>query len=204
MRKSSFEARTAEKKFRTAFLTPEVRNNLKVSKEEIEEVITEERIQELQAYRLRQLEPAKEFKVGLETRFPTFRFSARIKSVASALGKELCHRSLADIYGIKVIVPAEDTKYCYWFKAWLDSPDEGLEIVEVDDRIRCPKPNGYRDLKVVVNCSINGEIVKIEFIIQTPQMYIDSHTIQKHQKVYPWKYHENIRNLPAEYGYIEF
>ena len=80
-----------------------------------------------------------------------------------------------------------------------------MSMFDFKDKILHPKANGYKDLKLVIHYVLkSGEDILVEFIIQTPEMYVDSHTIQKHSNVYPWKYHDVIKNLPAEYEYVEF
>jgi len=70
--------------------------------------------------------------------------------------------------------------------------------MEKDDRIKEPKANGYRDLKLVVE--YRGALVEI--IIQSQEMYVDSQTLQSHRLAYPWKYKPAIQELPIEYREI--
>ncbi|MBE5812989.1 MAG: hypothetical protein E7314_04975 [Clostridiales bacterium] len=196
----TFDAKKAEKLLREVFLTEEIATALMVNEAEIQEVVQEDAIEMIQRERMNYMEKVKSFKEELEAKFPSYRFSARLKSLPSIFGKMLRHRTVADVFGIKVVVPTIDE--CYYFKNWLL-----IKYTEFDfeDKIINPKSNGYRDLKLVVNYPVAESIgILVEFIIQTPQMYVDSHTLQKHSIVYPWKYHDVIKNLPAEYEYIEF
>ena len=74
-----------------------------------------------------------------------------------------------------------------------------FKVIDLDDRIKNPKSNGYMDLKFVVD----KEGVPVEFIVQTPNMYKASKDVQRHELAYPWKYTDAIRNLPVEYKQIE-
>ena len=176
-------------------MTKEIMDALSITQREIENVICAEVIEQVQKERLGNFEKVKTFKDNIVNQFPKYRFSARLKSLPSIFGKTLRHRTLADVFGIKVII--DTIKECYAFMEWLS---EHYRVFDFDDRIKTPKPNGYRDLKIV----IEYEEILIEFIIQTPKMYVDSHTVQKHSLVFPWKYHDVIKNLPAEYEYVEF
>lgn len=191
----NFDAKKAERLLREVFRTEEIANSLMINEEEIIEVVHAAAIAQIQKERVENLDTAKSLKIELEEKFNSYRFSARLKSLPSIFGKMLRQRTLADVFGIKVIIPT--IKECYEFKEWLC---EQYKEFDFDDRIKKPKPNGYRDLKLV----IYYENILIEFILQTPKMYVDSHTIQKHSIVFPWKYHDVIKNLPAEYEYIEF
>ena len=190
-----FDSKKAEMLLREVFLTKEILEALGINETEIYEVVNATAIEMIQKERMTNLDTVKNFKNEIEKKFPSYRFSARLKSLPSIFGKTLRHRTLADVFGIKVVVPT--IKECYLLKNWLC---ENYEQFDFDDRIRTPKPNGYRDLKIVI---VYQDLL-IEFIIQTPKMYVDSHTIQKHSIVFPWKYHDVIKNLPAEYEYIEF
>lgn len=190
-----FDCKKAEELLREVFLTEEILDELGVSRTEIEEVVCADAIEQIQKERMESFELVKNFKDNMMEMFPEYRFSARLKSLPSIFGKALRHRTLADVFGIKVVVP--NKRKCYTFKKWLY---EHYIVFDFEDRIKNPKFNGYKDLKIV----ISYQDILIEFIIQTPSMYVDSHTIQKHSVVYPWKYHRVIRNLPAEYEYIEF
>ena len=195
-----FDAKKAEQLLREVFFTEEIANALAITKEEVENIVHAGAIDAIQKERMENLDEVKEFKDELEALFPSYRFSARLKSLPSIFGKMLRYRTVADVFGIKVVVPTIDE--CYCFKEWLISRYPKFDF---EDKIKNPKPNGYRDLKLVVSHRVGmSSGVLVEFIIQTPQMYVDSHTIQKHSKVYPWKYHNVIKNLPAEYEYIEF
>lgn len=195
-----FDAKEAEILLREVFMTEEIKNALGTDEFEIKNVVNENVIAQVQKEREENLEIARRLKGELEKMFANYRFSARLKSLPSIFGKMIRQLksntvSLADVFGIKVIVPT--IKECYAFKEWLC---ENYTQFAFEDRIKNPKPNGYRDLKIV----IMYENILIEFIIQTPIMYVDSHTKQKHSIVFPWKYHNVIKNLPAEYEYIEF
>lgn len=190
-----FDAKKAEQLLREVFMTKEIMDALSITQREIENVICAEVIEQVQKERLGNFEKVKTFKDNIVNQFPKYRFSARLKSLPSIFGKTLRHRTLADVFGIKVII--DTIKECYAFMEWLS---EHYRVFDFDDRIKTPKPNGYRDLKIV----IEYEGILIEFIIQTPKMYVDSHTVQKHSLVFPWKYHDVIKNLPAEYEYVEF
>lgn len=196
-----FDSKKAQVLLREVFMTKEIADALGgLTKEEVEQIVHAEAIELVQNERMIHLENVKKFKEDIEKKFPSYRFSARLKSLPSIFGKMLRHGALADVFGIKVIVPTIEE--CYYFKEWLC---EHYAKFSFDDKIKKPKENGYRDLKVVISYhTIETEPILVEFIIQTPQMYVDSHTIQKHQNVYPWKYHDVIKNLPAEYEYIEF
>lgn len=195
-----FDAIEAERLLRKVFLTEEIAKALNVSEEEINAIVHAAAINQIQKERLENLEEVKSFKDGLENMFPSYRFSARLKSLPSIFGKMLRYRTVADVFGIKVIVPTIEE--CYYFKDWLGAHYQEFDF---EDKIINPKSNGYKDLKLVIEyTSENVEEVLVEFIIQTPQMYVDSHTIQKHSNVYPWKYHKVIKDLPAEYEYLEF
>jgi (p)ppGpp synthase/HD superfamily hydrolase len=196
----NFDAKRAEKLLRKVFLTKEIMTALNVNENEINDVVNADVIKQVQKERMENLEEIKEFKNELEALFPNYRFSARLKSLPSIFGKMLRHRTVADVYGMKIIVPT--IADCYKLKEWFLKHNEQFAF---KDKIANPKPNGYRDLKIVINYVVkSGETVLVEFIIQTPEMYVDSHTIQKHSNVYPWKYHDVIKNLPAEYEYVEF
>lgn len=191
----SFDAKKATQLLREVFDTREIAEALSITRQEVENVIYPDAVELIQKERLGNLDIVKKFKEDIEKLFPKYRFSARLKSLPSIFGKALRRRTLADVFGIKVIV--DTIKECYVFKEWLE---KNYTVFDFDDRIKNPKPNGYRDLKIV----IIYQNILIEFIIQTPKMYVDSHTIQKHSIVFPWKYHDVIKNLPAEYEYIEF
>lgn len=196
----NFDPKKAERLLRKVFLTDEIASALMVSEKEVRDVVTAESIAQVQKERFENFEEVKAFKDSIEKRFPSYRFSARLKSLPSIFGKMLRYRTLADVFGIKVIVPTIEE--CYYFKNWLSS---NYKEFDFQDKIINPKANGYRDLKIVINYPVADRVdVLVEFIIQTPEMYVDSHTRQKHSNVYPWKYHDVIKNLPAEYEYVEF
>lgn len=195
-----FDAKKAEMLLIEVFLTKEIKDELGVTEQEVRAVVHAAAIEQIYNERLANLDAVKQFKEYVEKLFPSYRFSARLKSLPSIFGKALRNRTVADVFGMKIIVPTIEE--CYLMKEWLA---EHYEVFDFDDRIKNPKPNGYRDLKLVIHYpGNNGEDILIEFIIQTPQMYVDSHTIQKHSIVFPWKYHDVIKNLPAEYEYLEF
>lgn len=195
-----FDPKKAELLLRMVFLTPEIRTALDVTRRDVVRVIHADAIALIQQERLENLDDVKAFKEEIENKFPSYRFSARLKSLPSIFGKMLRHRTVADVFGVKVVVPTIDE--CYYFKEWLL---EHYEKFDFEDKILNPKANGYRDLKIVINYPLkSGKDVLVEFIVQTPQMYVDAHTLQKHSKVYPWKYLDVIKNLPAEYEYVEF
>ena len=196
----NFDSIKAEVLLREVFLTPEIATALGVTEEDVNKFVHVDAIEQIQKERFENFEEVKAFKNYIEKMFPLYRFSARLKSLPSIFGKILRQRTVADVFGIKVIVPTN--KECYLVKEWLV---EHYEEFDFDDRIKTPKPNGYRDLKVVIHYpGKNNEDLLVEFIIQTPKMYVDSHTLQKHANVFPWKYHDVIKNLPAEYEYVEF
>jgi len=190
-----FDANKAQTLLQEVFFTKEIKDSLGLTEKQIIETVRADTIAQIQKDRLENLEVAKRLKNELEEMFKAYRFSARLKSLPSIFGKMMRNRTLADVFGIKVIIPT--IKACYEFVEWLS---KNYKVFDFDDRIKNPKPNGYRDLKIV----IFYEDILIEFIIQTPTMYVDSHTLQKHSIVFPWKYHDVIKNLPAEYEYLEF
>ena len=190
-----FNPKQAEVLLREVFLTKEIQEQLQVKSDYVKAVIEADCIEQIQSERLTGFPKIKDFKNELEKKFPSFRFVARLKSLPSIFGKMLKERTLADVFGITVIVPTiEDW---YYFKEWLFN---NYKEFDREDRIMSPKDNGYRDLKLVV--SYND--VLVEFIIQTPEMYVDAHTIQLHELAYPWKYHDVIRGLPSVYQQVKF
>lgn len=190
-----FNPKQAETLLREVFLTKEIQSQLQVKSDYVKAVIEADCIAQVQRERMEGLPKIKEFKTTLEKKFPSFRFAARLKSLASIFGKMLKERTLADVFGITVVVPT--IQDCYYFKDWLFKTYEEFDR---EDRIMNPKDNGYRDLKLVV--SYND--ILVEFIIQTPDMYVDAHTLQLHELAYPWKYHDVIRGLPSSYQQVKF
>ena len=88
----SFDSKKAESLLREVFLTPEIQNELNVSEELIERVVTAASIEQIQKERLANLDEAKAVKMMLEQKFPKLRFSARVKSLPSIYGKILKRR----------------------------------------------------------------------------------------------------------------
>jgi (p)ppGpp synthase/HD superfamily hydrolase len=194
-----FDAKKAERLLRNALCSESILKELNVTVAQIKEVVQAEAIRQIQKERLN-YGPAKELKKRLFEIFPEYRFSARVKSLTSIFAKMARRRTLADVFGIKVVVPTVEE--CYSFGRFLE---ERYEIFDYEDKIVNPKENGYRDLKIVINYPVEGSNdILVEFIIQTFEMYVDAHTIQEHSLVFPWKYEDVIVNLPAEYGYIKF
>lgn len=190
-----FDSAKAESLLREVFLTDEIQSQLKVTDEYVKAVIEANCIKQIQEERLAGLPKIKIFKEELERKFPSFRFVARLKSLPSIFGKMLKNRTLADVFGITVVVPTIEE--CYYFKDWLFN---NYKEFDREDRILNPKENGYRDLQLV----IMYQDLLVEFIIQTHEMYVDAHTIQLHELAYPWKYHDVIRGLPAPYQQVKF
>ena len=191
----TFDAKKAESLLREVFLTEEIQKQLGVDRETVERAVADQCIWHIQKERLENLPKAKEFKEMLEKRFPKLRFSARVKSLPSIFGKILKHRTTADAFGIKVVT--RSTSECYKFYKWVAAH---CRTCDFEDRIKNPRPNGYRDLKFI----IEFDSFMVEAIVQTRDMYVDAHTVQDHELVYPWKYHDVIKNLPAEYQSIRF
>lgn len=190
-----FNPKQAEALLREVFLTKEIQSQLQVKSEYVKAVIQADCISQVQKERMEGLPKMKTLKTELERKFPSFRFVARVKSLASIFGKMLKERTLADVFGITVIVPTIEE--CYYFRDWLFN---NYKEFDREDRIMNPKNNGYRDLKLVV---LHSEVL-VEFIVQTPEMYVDAHTIQLHELAYPWKYHDVIRGLPSSYQQVKF
>ena len=190
-----FDAKRAELVLKDVFLTQEIQEELHTNKDEIESIVEATVIEHIQMERLKHFPEVKKLKASLEEMFPSYRFTARVKSLSSIFGKMLKHRTVADYFGFKIIVPTIEE--CYYVKSWLC---EHFWEIDFEDKILNPKKNGYRDLQLVVIY----EDFLAEFIIQTTQMYVDSRTIQSHELVYPWKYHDKVRSLPVEYQQIKF
>lgn len=190
---TNFDAQKAEQDLRMAFY--KVKDELGVSDEIIDFYVQADLIYALQEIRLSRFEDLKELKDGLQLRFRNFRLEGRIKSLTSILGKHMQGRKLLDAFGIKIIVG--NVHECYRMARWIlrNYPE-----YEIKDRIKNPRANGYRDLKIVVEYDNSY----LEFIIQTTDMYVDAMTIQAHNIAYPWKYHPAILGLPGEYGAIKF
>ena len=189
----AFDARKAEESIRSAFY--EVKDLLDVTEQEINFFVNEDLIREFQERRVSKFTELKELKADLQLRFRDYRIEGRIKSLTSLLGKHMKSRKLLDTFGLKIIVGS--IYECYAMKDWIL---RRYNLFEMKDRIEEPCPNGYRDIKLTVEY----ENTYLEFIIQTPQMYVDSHTLQPHNAKYPWKYHPAILGLPGEYGPIYF
>ena len=192
---TNFDSKHAEILLREVFLTEDIQSQLQVTDEYVKAVVESRCIEQVQKERMAGLPKIKLFKEELEKKFPSFRFVARLKSLPSIFGKMIKNRTLADVFGICVIVPT--IEQCYYFRDWLFNKYEEFDR---EDRIMNPKDNGYRDLKLVIEYND----ILVEFIIQTPEMYVDAHTIQLHELAYPWKYHEVIRGLPSAYQQVKF
>ena len=190
-----FDSRKAEKRLREVFMNLEIKRELNVTRKQIRKEVNYASIKQIQKERLENLPKAQAFKAELIKLFPELRFEARLKSLYSIFGKILKHRTTADAFGINVVTETEEA--CYGFYEWAAKQYTAYDL---DDRIKNPKPNGYRDLKFII-CY---EDFLIEFIVQTQSMYIDARTLQAHELVYPWKYHDVLKNLPAEYQAIKF
>lgn len=187
-----FDIIKAEQELREAFYC--VMDQLSLTREDIDTYVERSVIASVQAEREKMIEPLRELKSELETMFRNYRIKGRIKSLTSILGKLMQERTLMDAFGMKIIT--DDVYQCYCMKSWIE---DNFKVVEFEDRIRNPKPNGYSDLKIVVEF----KNLQLEFIIQTNKMYVDSRTLQPHWVAYPWKYHPQILNLPFEYRKID-
>jgi len=192
----------AEMELRNAFMDPEVIKNFPMpdgkvlTPEYIEVYVCASNIYYIESEREKNLLELINLKSELETRFRNYRFVGRVKSLPSILGKAMQERTMADVFGIKVLTrTVEESRQ---FREWLLS--RYGKFFDDEDRITNPKPNGYSDLKVVVS----HKDVLVEFIIQTVQQFADSCTIQSHRKAYPWKYLGPMANLDIEYQAIEF
>lgn len=191
----------AEQKLRQAFY--EVKEELKTTKEEIDFLVNKACIESVQKDRENMLEPLKHFKEELSMRFRNYRVIGRVKSLTSIFGKCIQERSTCDAFGIKIIT--NNTAECMELFEWIC---EHFKIIDFDEKsdnkIKYPKSNGYRHIKCVIEYPIGKANVAVEIIIQSQQMYVDSHTIQAHELVYPWKYNPAILNLPKDYREMKF
>ena len=127
---------------------------------------------------------------NLAKMYPNWNLKARIKSISSIFYKVLDGEDPLDVMGMKVVVPS--VKDCYKVKTELEK-FFGNKVIYFKDRIVRPKPNGYRDLRLVF--AVEDKL--LEVLVQSGEMYIDSHFKQPHQVAYPWKYTEIVKDLPA-------
>jgi len=185
------DCKKAETLLRQAFYA--VKEDLNLTVEDIDFFVREETIRSLQADREMMEEPLTALRDALALRFRNYRIIGRIKSLTSIYAKYMQDRSTADAFALKVITQTESQ--CYQMAEWIE---KNFRIMEKDDRIKEPKANGYRDLKLVVE--YRGALVEI--IIQSQEMYVDSQTLQSHRLAYPWKYKPAIQELPIEYREI--
>ena len=192
-----FNVNKAVVDLRNAFYDPIVSQALELTKENINFFVSEPVLRSIQDERESNIEGMRDLLVELEQQFPEANFiKGRVKSLHSILGKLMKGRSIADTFGIKIIVKSEEVQECYYVLKWAN---EHFKIIDFDDRIKTPKGNGYRDLKFVVD----KEGVPVEFIVQTPDMYRASKEECSHENYCPWKYTDAIKNLPVEYKQIE-
>lgn len=199
MKEKIFDAEKSAKLLKKVFLTKEVRQEFGSSEELVNKYITPFLVNQIYTERKNFLPKIRSFKEEIEKLFPEYRVIGRAKSLVSIFGKVMKNRSLADIFGIKIIVPTVED--CYSVKEWLFST---YHVVHYEDKIKNPKDNGYSDLKVVILFDVETETtIMVEFLMQSQQMYIDSQTIQSHSKAYPWKYQPVILELPVEYQSVD-
>lgn len=194
------DTKKAERKLREAFYA--VKDELgidNITNEEIDFFVNEESIRSVQEDREKYFMSLKRLKKELCVRFRNYRVIGRVKSLSSIFGKYMQFRSTRDAFGLKMITG--DAWECYQLKEWFE---ENYSIVDVDDRIKSPKDNGYRDLKLILEYRLEDDSILVEVIIQSQQMFVDSQTIQAHELAYPWKYRPEIQNLPASYREMRF
>lgn len=177
----------AEKELENVFITL---HGEKFSQSYIEEIITADLVRSIDQDREECHSLLVDIIVRLEKQFPDWNLKARIKSIPSIFYKILDGEDPLDVMGMKVVVPtAED---CYMVRDELAKFFDN-KVIYFKDRIIKPKANGYRDLRLVF--AVEDKV--LEVLVQSNQMYIDSHFKQPHQAAYPWKYTDIVKDLPA-------
>ena len=192
--------RCAEKDLRIAFFA--VADQLGVSKEKIMFFVNRDVIKSIEKDRKKMEKPLERLKWYLQVSFPNYTVTGRIKSITSILGKYMQGRTLLDAFGFKIVIPTseceseeEAIEKCYEVQKWVEN---NFKIInnEFNDRIKEPKPNGYQDLKMVVEYND----LMVEIIVQTQRMADNAKNgNQAHNKAYPWKYEDAIKHLPEKY-----
>jgi putative GTP pyrophosphokinase len=95
----------------------------------------------------------------------------KLNKLGFELSAESARKNLTDIAGIRVICSHIDD--IYMIADLLTSQDD-IELIQISDYIKKPKPNGYRSLHLIVTVpvflSANTEIVKVEIQIRTIAM----------------------------------
>lgn len=126
-------------------------------------------------------------------RNPISNISSRVKSKESILYKvqrkglpmtgSMVFRYIQDIAGVRVVCPFMEDVY---YVARMLVKQKDIEVIEVKDYIREPKPNGYRSLHLIIYVEVNfaESVHKIPVEIQIRTIAMDFWASTEHQLRY--------------------